>query len=131
MGELLDVVDEAEELPLPVDFATPPEGEAIEPFVVAQIPKHRLHGREALPVLHAALRGIDPTPHARRRGLGFWFGGDPAVDEQDLPRRGAVGRAEAVRALRTREAVALRAAKLRADIPVVTARPIVYQPFSP
>lgn len=58
-GELLDVVDQAEELPLPVDFRSPTQREAIKPFVVAHVRKHRLHRRKSLPVSCPACRRIN------------------------------------------------------------------------
>ena len=51
--QLLDVVDEAEELPLPVDLRSTAQREAVEPFVVAEIAEHRFHGAEAPAVLLA------------------------------------------------------------------------------
>ena len=54
MGELLDVVDQAEELPLYIDFGFSAQGEAIEPLVVSKIAEHRLDHREAPAVEHPA-----------------------------------------------------------------------------
>ena len=48
MREFLDVVDEAEELPLCIDFLPAAERESIEPLVVAHVAEDWLHRREAL-----------------------------------------------------------------------------------
>ncbi len=45
--QLLDVVHHAIELPLPIHLRPAPQGEAGEPFVVAQVAEHRLHRRKA------------------------------------------------------------------------------------
>lgn len=58
MGELFDVVDQAEELPLPIDFGLPAQREAIEPFVVAHVRKHWLHRRKALPVTCPRIKAL-------------------------------------------------------------------------
>ena len=86
MGELLDVVDQAEELPLPIDFDATAQGEASEPLVVAHIPEDRLHGPEALPILCTALWGIDATFHARRVTGGLRTPRSAPVEEHDLTR---------------------------------------------
>lgn len=66
LGELLKVVDQAVELPLPVHFRSPARREAIEAFIVAHVRKHRLYLRKALPVACLARRRIDPLFHAGR-----------------------------------------------------------------
>lgn len=65
-GELLDVVDQAVELPLTVDFRLAAQRESGEPLVVAEIAEHGLHGAKAFAVPLPSLRGIDATFHARR-----------------------------------------------------------------
>ena len=47
----------AEELPLPIDCGAAAQGEAVQPFVAAQMAKHRFHRGEALPV------GLPPGGH--------------------------------------------------------------------
>jgi len=63
MGEFLDVVDQAEELPLRIDLGFPSQGEAIKPFVVSKVAEHRLHRREASAVEHPARGRIDTFLH--------------------------------------------------------------------
>jgi hypothetical protein len=53
IGELFDVVDQAEKLQLPIDFDSPEQHESIQPLVVPNVCKDRLDGREALRVLSA------------------------------------------------------------------------------
>ena len=52
--KFLDVMDQAEELPLAVDFPTTAQRKAIEPFVVAEIAEHRFDGAKA--------RAVPPPP---------------------------------------------------------------------
>lgn len=63
MGQLLDVMSEAIELPLPLHLAVASQGEAIKSLVSSQVAEHRLHGGKA-PSDHlpAELR-IDPRLH--------------------------------------------------------------------
>ena len=89
MGELLDVVDQAEELPLRIDFAFSSQGEAIEPLVVSKVAEHRLHRCEAPAVEHPALWRIDTFLHSVGMGLGRVYG--LALEEGDLARFGLRG----------------------------------------
>lgn len=114
VGQFVDVVDEAEELPLPVDLRPPAEGEAREPLVVAQVREDRFHGREAAPVLRPALGGSEAPLHLPREALGA--PGRRPVEAHHLPRGGPLGRAQAPRAMRARHAVALRALERRPAI---------------
>ena len=50
VGELLDVLHHAVELPLPIDFLLPAQREPVKPFVVSQVAEHRLHGGEAVTI---------------------------------------------------------------------------------
>lgn len=72
-------------------FASAAEGEAIESFVVAQVPEHGVHRAEALPVPRAAIRGIDSTLHARRGGLGCRLRGDQIRRAHETVRVGGKG----------------------------------------
>ena len=63
MRQLLDVVDEAEELPLRIDLLLAAEREAIEPLVVSDVPEHGFDGRETSPVQGPAFRTIDSLFH--------------------------------------------------------------------
>ena len=70
VGEFLDIVDQAEELPLALDFRPAAQREAIEPFIVAQIAEHRLDDAKPLPVEPPTVRRIDAAFHSRRVRLG-------------------------------------------------------------
>ena len=50
MRQLLNVMDEAEELPLRIDFLLFAQREAIEPLVVPDIRKHRFNRGKTLSV---------------------------------------------------------------------------------
>ena len=50
MRQLLDVMDEAEELPLCIDLLLTSEREAIEPLVVPDIAEHRFNRGKTLSV---------------------------------------------------------------------------------
>lgn len=71
VGECLDIVHEAELLPLPVDLGATAHREPREVFIVPQIAEYRLHGATAAAAACAAYLGINSRPHARRRGLEF------------------------------------------------------------
>ena len=55
------------ELALTIDLRAAAQREAVQPLVVTQVAKHRLHGIKALPRLLAPLRGIKTLLHARHR----------------------------------------------------------------
>ena len=109
MRELLDVVDQAEKLPLGVDFACSAQGEAIEALVVAEIAEDRLHRRKALTVAGATSGRIDALLHSIAVPLRWDH--HLAMEERDLARLGLLGRAQATCPMRARHAVALRALK--------------------
>jgi len=83
--QLLDVVHQAVELPLRVDFGSASQGEAIQFLVRSEIAEHWLHGSEA-PADHlASALGIDLTSHAIGRGvlrLGVLAGEDGYLSDQ-------------------------------------------------
>jgi hypothetical protein len=89
LGELFDIVDQAEELPLPIDFGLSAQREAIEPLVVSHVRKHRLHRRKALPVTCPTRRRINALFHPGRMRLGRRRG--PAAEKGDLAHGGLVG----------------------------------------
>src|SRR5690606_4042362 len=62
--QLVDVVDQRKQLPLPVHFRLATQGEAIESLVVADIAEDRFDCGEALSVLLAPLRAVDTFAHA-------------------------------------------------------------------
>ena len=94
MRQLLDVVHQAVELPLRIDFRSPAQREAIESLVMADVGEDRLDRGEAPAIERAALRAVDGPAHdvgvARRRGGGL------AAEETDLPGAGLVRRAQTV-----------------------------------
>ncbi len=55
VGQLLDVVHHAVEVPLGVELVAPTQLEAAEFLVVPDVAKHRLHGADALAVEFATL----------------------------------------------------------------------------
>lgn len=59
MRQLLDVVHQAEQLPLRAHLAQTPEREAAQPLVVPQLGEHRLHGGDAPAVQAAPSRAVD------------------------------------------------------------------------
>lgn len=62
--QLLDVVYQAIELPLPVDLSASSQREAVESLVVAQIAEHLLYGCESPGDHLFALGAIDSALHA-------------------------------------------------------------------
>jgi hypothetical protein len=64
MRELLDVVDQAEQLPLSIDFLAAAERESIESFVVADVAEDGFHCGESLAIARATGGGVDAFPHA-------------------------------------------------------------------
>ena len=48
MCQLFEVVHQAKQFPLPVHFGFAAQGEAVQAFVAAQVPKHGFDGGEAL-----------------------------------------------------------------------------------
>ena len=111
MRELLDVVHQGEQLPLPVDLGLPALREAVQPLVVAQVGEHRLHCREAAPVQCSAFGAVDALLHSFGVNV---LAGQLAGEERNLPRPGLVGRAQASIALRAGHASAFAAAELEA-----------------
>ena len=83
---LLDVVDQGEQLPLPVHLMSTAQGEVIEPLVVADIAEHRLDCREASAVLFSTERAVDARTHVLRVCVA-----GPACQHGDLSRLRRVG----------------------------------------
>ena len=83
MRQLLDVMDEAEALPLRIDLLLTPEREAIEPLVVPDVREHRFNRGKTLSVSPSAFLAVESLFHqvdiAHLRCVGF-----PA-EEADLP----------------------------------------------
>jgi len=63
MSELLDVVNQAVQLPLSVDLDAAPKREPIKPLVVPDIGEHRFHYCKAPAVEGPALRRVDALLH--------------------------------------------------------------------
>ncbi len=99
MRKLLDVVDQREQLPLPIDLGLPAQGEAVESLVVAQIGEHRFDGCKASSIERSTFGTVDALLHA----LGVLvFAGESADEEGDLPGPGLLGCAQAPVATITR-----------------------------
>ena len=97
VGQLLDVLHQAVELPLSVHLGPASQGEALQPFVVSQVAEHGLHGGEALRDPLAPLRAVDPALHPVGRGL---LGSAVSPDEdRHLSHRGLLGMSEALGSL--------------------------------
>lgn len=82
-------MDEAEELPLGVDFGAAAQGEATEALVVMKIAEDRRDSGEALPITLATFGAVDMFFHAvgvRRGAVGRC-----AEEEGDLSGLGFVG----------------------------------------
>lgn len=103
MRQFLDVMDEAEELPLRIDLFLSAQREAIESFVVPEIPEHRLDRGKPLAIKTSAFFTVDRPFHqigiAHLRCIGF-----PA-EEADLSDFGLLRGAQAFLSLITRHAV--------------------------
>ena len=88
---LLDVVDQAEQFPLAIDFPLATQCEAIKPLVVADIAEDRFDGRESLSVQRATLFAVDALAHP------LCVSGDVlAGQDRDLARDGGAGFAQAL-----------------------------------
>ena len=107
---------EAKEQPLAVDLRAAAQREAIEPLVVSEVAKHGLHGAKALAIQLAPRGGIETLLHAQRVRLGVRI--LASTKEGDIADHRGVRRPQTLRAQRTRRAVALRAAKVFAHVPV-------------
>ncbi len=116
MGELLDVLHETEQLPLPVDFRAAAQCEPIQPLVIPEVGKYRLHHGKALCVAGAVAGVVDALLHPR--GLRVHLRGGPPGKERDLPHLGLLRRAQALRAERAWAAIALRALKVVRQVPL-------------
>ncbi len=128
MGQLLDVMSEAIELPLPIHLAAASQGEAIKPLVPSQVAEHGLHGGKA-PSDHlpAELR-IDPRLHpvgVSFVSLAF------ALEERYLPGLRLLGPAQTLDSERAWHAIALSATEFHRRVAVEGAvRTIRIEPFA-
>lgn len=115
MGNLLDVMDQGEQLPLGVDFIFATEGEPAHAFVL-EIREHRLDDGDALVIDVASHDGVEFAFH-----LFDWlfFSGFGDVEEDgDLFGDGLVRGAQATMALRARAADGFGAPELHPEIAV-------------
>ena len=85
MGQLLDVVHQAEQPPLRADLVLATQREAGEPLVVAQVAEGGLHGGDALAVELPPARAVDSRTHALDELVGIVR---DAVVHGDLALRG-------------------------------------------
>ena len=69
MRQLLDVVHQAVELPLRIDFLLSAQGEAIEPLVVPKVAEHGLHRGEPAAIQRPPALRINRPPHPVRVAL--------------------------------------------------------------
>ena len=115
VSQLLDVVHQAVELPLPIDLGAPAQCEAMEPLVVSEVAEDRLDSGKARGNHALAGVGVDPPFHSLGVAL---FAVAFALKEGDLTRLSFVGGAQALVAQRTRNTVALGAAKLHRRVTV-------------
>lgn len=110
MREFLDVVDEAVEFPLRVDFLLPAQSKAIELFVVPEVAEDRFDGGKALAVFAFAFFTVDGAFHLVGKALLRRI--DLATREADLPHGRLVRMAQTLAALEAGATVALRAREL-------------------
>ena len=81
MGQFLNVVYQAEQLPLYIHFHPAAQGEAVQFLVVANIAKHRLYGGKASAVLGTSFRTVDTLFHF----VGVTFSVKLTLEESNLP----------------------------------------------
>lgn len=113
VGELFDVVNQAEELPLTIDLGSPAQREPVQSLVVPYVRKDRLDGREALRVLRASRGRINLCFHASRVRLRLFRCALRApAEERDLSGGGLLGRPQTLRAECAGHTIPFRAAKL-------------------
>lgn len=98
----------AVELPLPIDFLSSAQAEAIQTLVVAQVAEHWLHGRKAAGDHRAAGVAVDAAAHTRQGIVPLGL----RQEERHLARSSLFRCAQAPLALQATEAVAQRALEL-------------------
>lgn len=103
--QLLDVVYQAVELPLRIDFLLPAQREAIQPLVVPQVAEHRFDGGEALAVAGLTFFAVDGLLHPV--AVAFFGRAGFAPEEADLPDPGLLRGAQAFVPLFAGQAVTL------------------------
>ena len=104
MGQFLDVVHQAVQLPLGIDLLPPTEREPVQPLVVPQVAEHRFDGGESSPVARSACFAVDGPLHPV--GVAFFGGIGFAAKESDLPDLGLLRCAQAFGSLFAGQTVA-------------------------
>lgn len=108
--DLADIVHDAIEQPLAVDFALAAQRETVESACARDIGKHGLRSRQPPGINEAAEEGVDLALHLLRVGLGRALGS--TFEETHLPGLGALRVLEAAAAQLTRQAIAFSAVEL-------------------
>ena len=88
VSEFFDVLNQAEEQPLPIDLVASAIRKAIKSFVSAEVAEHRFDGSEAPSVLDFTVVTVESLLHALYEFIGF--GDGFVVEERDLARDGFV-----------------------------------------
>src|SRR3989442_9391301 len=104
MRQLLDVVNQAVQVPLRVHLRLRSQREAIQALVVPKVGEHGFNDRDAPAVEPSSAQAVDGALHAfgvaKRRALIL-------VEESDLADRGALGMSQAPLSPRAGHAIAL------------------------
>lgn len=90
MRQLLNVMDEAIQLPLRIDLLLASQGKAVEPFVMPDVAEDRFHRCKASSVASLPFLAVDGSSHPL--GIALFFRSGFAPEEADLPHLGLVRR---------------------------------------
>ena len=90
MRQLLDIVNQAVEVPLRVHLALSSQGEAVQSFIVPQVAEHRFDDRDAPRIELASARTVDRSSHT----LGVGQHRLILLEERYLANRGLLGVAQ-------------------------------------
>ena len=119
MRQLLDVVNQAVQVPLRIHLRLRSQRETIQALVVPKVGEHRFDDRDAPAIEPSSAEAIDGVLHAfgvaKRRALVL-------VEEGDLANRGALGMSQAPVTHRAGHAIALRPLELVVPAAVHCAR---------
>src|SRR5262245_33234699 len=114
--QLADVVHQAIEQPLIVDFACAAQRESSESTAAAEVAEYRLHDSQPSSVEVAPLLGVDLALHEGT--VGGWPTFGPPMEEHHLACRRSLRMLEAAITQRARGAVALGAVELDPGVAV-------------
>lgn len=103
--QFLDIVDQAEQLPLPIHFFLAAQGEAVQTLVCPDVAEHRLDGGKPSPVQSPAFRAINGLLHPVH-DIPDYLANFPG-EERDLPCRRLIRMAQAFFTQRAWQTVAL------------------------